>query len=297
MAKRHRSKGLTFIDLLFVVMALALLVGLLILVLPRRRSFADRMVCGANLSRIAKAMTLYANDYANELPRASSPGSTWGQMADWMAPDRDRAYGLQTDGTGGAATVSSCFYLLVKYMEVPPQTFLCHSRTKERGVTEFKLSTYRLRDKKLTLADLWDFGPNPSRHVSYAYQMVYSSHKLVLSAEPNMAIAADRNPWMDAPAAKAKDFSLFMPEAPPFKGTADQARQGNTSRHEGDGQIVMFLDTHVTFEKRPYCGLENDNIYTSWEGADKVRGRPPILGSQPAGANDSLLVNDPPAAR
>ncbi len=211
-----------------------------------------------------------------------------------MAPDRRQAYGLQADGTGGAATISSSFYLLVKYAEVPPEAFLCLSpRPREEGVTEFKLGSYRLRDKRLTLTDLWDFGPNSARHVSYAYQMVYGPHKLILAAEPNMAIAADRNPWIDAPAAKAKDFSLFTPEVPPFNGTSDQARQGNTSRHQGDGQNVVFLDTHVNFQKRSYCGLEEDNIYTSWDGADKIRGQPPKLGSLPAGAKDSLVVNDP----
>jgi hypothetical protein len=298
MAKRRRSKGLAPIELLFLIVALALLVGVLVLLFPRRRSYATRMVCGSNLSRIGKAVMLYANDYAGELPRAGGRSSTWGQVMDWTASDRDRAFGLKADGTGGAATVSSCFYLLVKYAEVPPKTFLCPSgRPREKGVTEFKLSTYRLRDKKLTLADLWDFGPNPAKHCSYAYQMVYSAHTLILSPEPNMAIGADRNPWMDAPAAKAGDFSLFTPEIPPFNGTSDQARQGNTSRHKGDGQNVLFLDTHVSFEKRPYCGFENDNIYTSWDGKDRVRGKPPKLDSQPAGEKDSLLVNDPPAAR
>jgi hypothetical protein len=59
----------------------------------------------------------------------------------------------------------------------------------------------------------------------------------------------------------------------------------------------MFLDTHVSWEWRSYCGFEDDNIYTFWDGTDKVRGRPPKFGSQPAGAKDSLLVNDPPAPR
>ena len=130
-----------------------------------------------------------------------------------MAPDRRRAYGLQNDRTGGTATISSCFYLLVKYADVPPKAFLCPSpRPREKGVTEFRLSTYRLRDKTLTLADLWDFGPDPAKHCSYAYQMVYAPHTLTVSSDPAMAIAGDRNPWMDAPAAPARDFSLFTPE-------------------------------------------------------------------------------------
>jgi len=301
MAKRPTSKGLAPVELLFLILAVVFLVGLLVLLLPRKRSYATRMVCGSNLSGVGKAMLLYANDYQEEFPRAGGRNSTWGQTADWVAPDRQRAYGLQADGTGGAATISSSLYLLVKYARVPPKMFLClATRTRkgrERGVTEFKPSAYRLGDKTLTLTDFWDFGPDPTRHCNYAYQMVYGPQKLILSAEPNMAVAADRNPWMDAPAAKAKNFTLFTPDIPPFNGTSDQARQGNSSRHEGDGQSVMFLDTHVSWERRSYCGFEGDNIYTFWDGADKARGQPPKFGSQPAGAKDSLLVNDPPASQ
>lgn len=58
---------------------------------------------------------------------------------------------------------------------------------------------------------------------------------------------------------------------------------------------VLFLDSHVEFEKRPYCGLQDDNIYTISEKpatGDPV-GKPPTFGSHPANAHDSLLVNDP----
>ena len=55
----------------------------------------------------------------------------------------------------------------------------------------------------------------------------------------------------------------------------------------------MFLDTHVEFQKRAFCGVDDDNIYTSWNGQDKARGIPPKLGSVPTDAKDSLLVNDP----
>ncbi|UCD53621.1 MAG: hypothetical protein JSW27_06940 [Phycisphaerales bacterium] len=60
----------------------------------------------------------------------------------------------------------------------------------------------------------------------------------------------------------------------------------------------MYLDGHVEFAKRAFCGFEDDNVYTSWDGRDKARGAPPKpYGSQPAGAQDSLLVNDPPRRR
>jgi hypothetical protein len=60
--------------------------------------------------------------------------------------------------------------------------------------------------------------------------------------------------------------------------------------------VLLFLDSHVEFAKRAYRGVDGDNIYTSWDGADKARGKPAVFGDVPADLNDSLLVNDPVAS-
>lgn len=256
-----------------------------------------KMTCGTNLAGIGKAMLIYANDYEDELPRAGGPSSQWtGRIADWAASNRSIAYGLSPDGSGGQVSISASLYLLVKYAEVTPKTFLCRDgkrNTPEKGVTEFKADGYRVRNRAAESVDFWDFGPNPPEHCSYAYHMLYGPHGLTVSSPPGFAIAGDRNPWMDSPSAKARDFSRFLPDIAPHNGTAEQGLAGNTFRHEGQEQNVVFLDAHVEFKKRPFCGLDNDNIYTSWNGDDKVRGVPPRLGSVPADAKDSLLVNDP----
>jgi prepilin-type processing-associated H-X9-DG protein len=115
-----------------------------------------------------------------------------------------------------------------------------------------------------------------------------------------MAVAADRNPWIDGPRQKAADFSSFKPDLAPFKGTSEEACEGNTQTHRTrlhryDGQNVLYLDGHVNFEMRAFYGYEDDNVYTSWDGSDKARGVPPVpYKSQPASDRDSLLVNDPP---
>jgi len=265
---------------------------------PRCRAF--RMTCGTNLSGIGKAMLIYANDYEDEFPRAGGPGTQWtGRTPDWTALDRRNAFGLAADGTGGKASISASLYLLVKYSEVTPERFVCSGtsrKTWEEGIRPFRLGMYRVPDKDAELIDFWDFGPDPTRHVSYAYQMVYGPDKLTTSGEPGMGIAADRNPWMDTPSAKAKDFFRFKPDIAPFNGTAEQAKHGNGIPHQNDGQNVLFLDSHVEFAKRAYCGVDDDNIYTissSESGAGDPLGTPPILGSQPANRRDSLLVNDP----
>ncbi len=294
MTRRGKPSGLTLAETLFLLFACMFALAILIPMLARRRSTCPRMTCGVKLSSIGKAMLIYANDYADEFPRAGGPGSRWtGRIPDWAASTRRDAYGLAPDGTGGQVSVSASLYLLVKYGEVSPDLFLCIDRKGaiEKGMSKFKPATYGVHDKKET--DLWDFGPNPTRHVSYAYQMVYGPYKLSTSRKPGMAVAADRNPWMDSPSAKAKDFSLFTPDMARFGGSVEQGRYGNALPHYEDGQHVLFVDTHVEFAKRPWCSFEDDNIYTSWGGDDKVRGTPPKLGSTPAGPTDSLLVNDP----
>ena len=57
------------------------------------------------------------------------------------------------------------------------------------------------------------------------------------------------------------------------------------------------LDSHVNFEKRPFCGINDDNIYTCWDGENIQRGVPPVMGSAPKDKLDSLLVNDPALPR
>ncbi|OHB64411.1 MAG: hypothetical protein A2Y77_03095 [Planctomycetes bacterium RBG_13_62_9] len=268
----------------------ALALAVIILTTSQRHTLDPRMPCGTNLSMMGKAMLLYSNDYGDKPPRAGGHDSRWtGCIADWKAKDRRAAYGMAEDGTGGQMSISASLYLLVKYAEAAPKYFVCPGEKKTR---EFKVGDDDTRVNRPTLSELWDFGLNPSAHCSFAYQMPYNPYPLLVSSEPGMAIGADRNPWMDEK--KARSFSQFQPDLKPFKGTIDQARFGNAVAHDGRGQNVLFLDTHVDFEKRPCCSLENDNIYTAWEGTDKLRGRIPQVGSVPANPKDSLVVNDPP---
>jgi hypothetical protein len=253
-------------------------------VMRQPRSVAFRMVCGTNLSGIGKGMLIYANDYEDELPRAGVENSVWAaKISDWKATNRFTAFNIKPDGTGGQASISSSLYLLVKYCEVQPKSFIC---TGDSGIKEFKPGRYKAGDRDLI--DLWDFGPEPQKHCSYSYHVPYGGYPLTTSCDPNMAVAADRNPWMDSPFQKARDFHAFDPD-----GNKEAIKAGNAVTHNTDAQNVLFLDMHVGQQKRSFCGLNEDNIYTYWNGEDKRRGTPPKLGSKPADREDSLLVNDP----
>ena len=290
-----RRKGFTLVELLVVIAIIALLMGILMPALARVRQLAFRMTCGTNLSGIGKAMLIYANDYDDELPRAGDRNATWINSlgAGWMALDRIGAY--QMTGSASKASVSSCFYLLVKYAEVTPKSFICKSDT---GTTSWEIGEEANVRAGMELIEAWDFGLQAFNHCSYTYHYPFGTYALTTSSEPGLAVAADRNPYLDSPAdatASAQamtKFNLYNPV-----GGTEPVRAGNSITHQGDGQNVMFLDTHVEFAKNSACSLEEDNIYT--KSGDMSKGAPKGIDVAkfqvpPANRKDSLLVHDPP---
>ena len=293
-----RRKGFTLVELLVVIAIIALLMGILMPALARVRQLAFRMTCGTNLAGIGKAMLLYANDYQDELPRAGGRNTTWGAVSQWTAANRNLAFGLDAQGANGSASISSCFYLLVKYTEVTPKSFICKG---DAGTTEFKLSELTTAPTAdFELVDAWDFGPmaDAYKHCSYSYHLPFGMYALTVSSEPGFAVAADRNPFLVSPASTARDLATFTPDLPAagYSGTSETAKQGNCNSHQLDGQNVMYLDTHVTFEKRSFCSIEDDNIYLVSLSALKgdAKGAIPVPPTVSIlSRKDSVLVQDP----
>ena len=284
-------KGFTLVELLVVIAIIALLMGILMPALARVRQIAYRLYCGTNLSGIGKAMLIYANDYDDEFPKAGGRNSGWARnIADWRNVDRRTAFGLNPDFSGGAASISSCFYLLVKYAEVTPKSFMCKG---DSGIQEFKPSNYGLTG--VELIDLWDFGGTPQQHCSYSYHMPFGIYALTASSEPGMAVAADPNPWLSSPGMPARpdnpDWNNFNPNS-----DREAMKLGNAQTHQDDGQNVLFMDGHTLFEKQSSCGIDDDNVYTRWLSVtQKKKGVQPTMSTtptQPFARTDSLLLTD-----
>ena len=282
--KVHGKSQLRLLDLLVLIGVIGLLMAILLPMLARLRYQRFRTACINNLSQVGKAMHFYSNDYCDELPRAGGPNATWGHTPNWQADTVADAYGLETDKTTGQASISASLYLLVKYEQITPKSFICKG---DRGVTDFKSSEYEACDKELY--DLWDFGPQPSEHYSYSYHMPYGLYSLTTSNLPGMAVVADLNPWIKTDRRDARtndDWLAFSPAA-----NREHVKPGNTLSHQDEGQNVLFVDEHVAFKKTPACGVNKDNIYTSQNGSDIRKG---TLSTEPSSRIDSLLVHDSP---
>ncbi|HUV63917.1 MAG TPA: hypothetical protein VMW24_08465, partial [Sedimentisphaerales bacterium] len=283
MSERDVSRKLGPAEVLIVVVLCLFVLALTPVACRKSRFDAYRAVCANNLSLIGKAMLDYSNDYDDQFPRSGGRNTLWATaIPAWNAPNRYQAYGLATDGSGGHGTISSCLYLLVKYEDVAPGTFVCSG---DAGATVFDPAGAGAGDRELS--DLWDFGPDAANHCSYAYHIPFGLYALNTAFLPGVAVAADRNPWFSSPAGQVKDFAKFN-----HAGDREAVKAGNSASHESEGQNVLFVDGHVAFERESFCGVDKDNIYTFWDGADIRQGGRPWSFANPKDRADSLLVND-----
>jgi prepilin-type N-terminal cleavage/methylation domain-containing protein len=288
--KKMRKKGFTLVELLVVIGIIAVLMGILLPALSAVRRTAQRVVCGSNLAGIGKALLLYGNEYGGDFPRAggtASPTVWWGKdgsITDWINQD-----GAQY-GTEGLVTITSSLYLLIKYEDVTPGQFVCKG---DAGIREFKLSDSKDIPTEIDdITDVWDFGSQltarttsyPGQYCSYAYHVPYANpgtspttdlaFPLRSDSNPGSPACADRNPYWDKNALvylNGSDCAVGSTEDPPSctleGGYKDEAKTGNAAPHQRDGQNVLYVDTHVRFEKYPNVGLTKDNIYKPWESS------------------------------
>ncbi|MHC4131494.1 MAG: type II secretion system protein [Planctomycetota bacterium] len=326
-----KKKGFTLVELLVVIAIIALLMSILMPALARVRQIAYRMICGTNLSGIGKAMLVYANDSDERYPRAGGRRSEWsqtGRIADWDAPSENLAFLGGGRSGGRKATITASHYLLVKYSDVSPKQFVCKG---DSGTSTFKLSDYSIAaDDDLTT--VWDFGPIPTDHCSYTYHMPYYMPDLGTSfpvsqvSSPSSPVSSDKNPFQDINADFVQQAFLYadlkeqqvdvggssltqyvfvdpdLEDDPP-----DNAPFMNSASHQREGQNVLYVDAHVTFERHPNVGIEDDNIWLFWTSINPDTGKPslprerqigdiggiPIPGlTGPQSEEDAFLVND-----
>ena len=118
---------------------------------------------------------------------------------------------------------------------------------------------------------------------------------------------ADRNPFMLSPDGKVEPGVDFI-----YNGTREEQEAGNSFIHKKKGQNVLYLNGKTDFQRRSFCGLNEDNIYTHWGiGTVGIGGQPlptfqqrmqgtaPSIADsysptnlQPKNDEDAMLVSD-----
>ncbi|MFA5553371.1 MAG: type II secretion system protein [Phycisphaerae bacterium] len=285
----RRKKGFTLVELLVVIAIIALLMGILMPALAQVRRLAQRMMCGTNLKGLGTAIVAYANDYREEFPRAGRRGSIWATTGQLPSPNWREVSILDVwpdpiPQGGHGATIGSCWYLLIKYVDATPKQFVCSGDQKTKP---FVLSDHVSAGSSLAITQVWDFGgaglqsrcpeAHPAGHYSYSYHFPFTytgtggsvNYRLTPASSPASPMAADKNPYLDTNAAGNVDLPVGNQQVPRWitDGTPrfyDPDGLGNPISHQREGMQVLYVDGHVDWERLPNCGIERDHIYKYW---------------------------------
>ncbi len=325
-----KKKGFTLVELLVVISIIALLMSILMPTLAKVRAMAIRAVCSTNLGSLHKAFLTYALDNHDDYPRAGGKTSRWSAITGnlplpvfYADNEADAFYQGGKAGTADTpaaqivsrATMGASLYLLIKYADAAPKEYICGG---DRGAVEFELSLYnnvinqKAPDSRLAITQdislAWDFGGPagnrqsggipPAQHYSYAYQIPYGGAKqmyysLSTTRQPGTPVMADRNPYL---VLIQEDKSLKDVHKYEY-GNPMKERWGNSPNHNYEGQNVLFNDSSTRWETVPYCGINQDNIYTYAPTDSQPQiGKAPLRAydddALPQSGYDSLLVNE-----
>jgi hypothetical protein len=234
-------------------------------------------------------MLIYSNDNQEEYPRAGGPASEWsttGKIKIWYS-QTGKQYGKRPC----QVTITSSFYLLIKYADVTPKQFVCKG---DVGTKVFKLSDADqsvLPDEVEDVTQVWDFGDKQDmqtnlvagQYCTYSYHMPYNDKQLgtpgfpvLPQSNPASPLCSDRNPYLDKNARPwlegkccngdpDEDCPTWYTDSEGDSYYWDEDKTGNSACHQREGQNVLFNGGHVVFAKYPNVGIANDNIWKCWE--------------------------------
>jgi len=262
---KKTKKGFTLIELLVVVAIIALLISILLPSLSRARELAKRLVCAANVKGIGTAEKIYANDNEEQW---STPLFNEGALgvpvlikyvgADGTGVNRN----IPSIATSTSCAVSRAFWLLIRSGETTQKQYICPSSGDETDITEEVDKYY----------DFFGLG-----NLSYGYQVPFGVKETRASenTDPRQALAADASP--------CTSDTVVVPGAYDPTTSPRLWQPYNSGNHggsgAGEGQNVLFQDSHATFERKPIVGIDNDNIYTHMTSAWPNQAR--YVGSNP----------------
>lgn len=285
--RRKERSGFTLIELLVVVAIIALLISILLPSLARARELAKRTTCAANMSGMGKGYYTYATENNDSWPVAA-PNSTMRTnpqaVAYWNMTGMNGGMTNQTPSGDPASmanttyyqqlSVTRCEWQLIKTGGTSPKSFICPSSSDTPDSVD-------------NPADFWDFpakpgdatslvanrgynsGSNNETAVSYGYQVPYGNKgKPSTEVDQRMALAADKGPYGGVSMGQGLVAPTAALIANPSAASPDEWMRYNSPNHggllSGEGQVVLYADSHAEFLPKPIVGVGMDNIYTAW---------------------------------
>lgn len=295
---------------LFVIVPALLTMAVGVLGQGRAKEMSNRAYCAANLAGVLKSMNVYANDNNDYFPTVLS--TTPNKYTAAFKPDE--AGGTTDEAISAYYTakvpqqsgdVPANLWVLVLKGYTAPKQYVCRSdpfadakaKSEANKGMKFLNNFSSAKTFSYSFAYPWTFREGMGHSANYWKSIVDST----------VPIAADMAPYLDPKGAKgevvtkdnvvmtmpgddaAMDPAPAMPATAPRKGMpvvdVDPATLLNSQNHGAAGITVGWSDAHVTFEKRPDVGIDNDNIWTIREKAgDKIKERAIVagdLGAQP----------------
>ena len=298
-----KRKGFTLIELLVVVAIIALLISILLPSLSRARELAKRAVCASNLRGIGQGMHIYANDNREWFPvHYFKAGSiTIGPPArlddlhylgflgiQYQYPTAPASYTGEHQSDEENHPSRSLFLLIIGGQQTAGQ-FICPSASDDEDDLRNR-DPYTHQDYPVSEGEQ-AARPGKSRFdfagytkLSYAYQVPFGRRgRPRETLDTRMPISADKGPYFgpdllgEDPEGSGRipdDLSGLQPPiwtgsaTPIIKYSDEEWRPYNSNNHNSEGQNILFVDGHVTFERKPIAGIHHDNIYTCINNAD-----------------------------
>jgi prepilin-type processing-associated H-X9-DG protein len=245
-------RGMTLIEGIVVI---AIFFFLFCILRPPRPHplIVERVKCMKNLQELGAAMASYANNYDGYFPQLPGNGPWSKELGFDYFLDKPN-FNPNAAGANTARTISASWYLLIKYGDLQPKSFTCPA---QNNITEFDGLNPQNRDMK----SLWDFGPDPYKHVSYSMHNPYGKFPAHKNRSAAFAVAADMSPYFNN-----GELIQITNEHQYYDidGVKPYSHQLHNSPNHNYNQNILYIDGHVENHPYPDTGVKQDNIYTYW---------------------------------
>lgn len=295
-ALRNRTlrRAMTNTDVLVIIGFVAIVAA--VLLRPRSRVLGPRAICASNLRGIGQGFHIYADENQGYFPSGLVESSL---RADGDFADAGVDYVGMLGSTARlsirnptSASVSpqashpsrALFQLITAGSQTVGQ-FICPSSPDR----EDDLRNYGQDRSSGTTGESESAQPGRNRFDFRGYDTLSFGMTLQfgrpLSRDVRMVMLADKGPYFEAgdPFADTRSRpdrrSKIVP--PTALGTTREAllarpnsewKPWNSRNHGGEGQNMLFIDSHVDFALRPLAGPDYDNIYTAATRSDPTGG-------------------------